>query len=386
MSVEVSQAMRQTGVASSTEALPVRIPSASQTKLAWLLDRLAQQDFPPLQAGALACVLTALAAVGDWMTGADAAFTLFYVLPLALAVWFVGLRMGMVIAACSVIAGTFCDVFGAGPHPSWYFILWNNVVEAGLYSILAHLLAAVRERVAREVLQRARVVDKLRVSERLSSTGKLAAGVAQEISAPLDRICEHAETLSKASANEIHAQAERIRTVVHQLLSFSQRANRGVQRADLKSLIDETLAILQPIADQRGVQIVRSGGSVEAQFNSAEIQQVVTNLVTNAIHAMPDGGKLEVMTDATLTTIPGKPRGEPEPFARITVRDHGVGIPPDALPCIFDPFIASEEGNMGQGARLGLSVSYQIIEEHGGWITVDTRLGEGTSFHVHLPC
>jgi signal transduction histidine kinase len=65
------------------------------------------------------------------------------------------------------------------------------------------------------------------------------------------------------------------------------------------------------------------------------------------------------------------------------VRDHGVGISPDALPCVFDPFVAHE--GIGDGARLGLSVSYQIVEEHGGWITVDTRLGEGTSFHVHLP-
>jgi signal transduction histidine kinase len=174
--------------------------------------------------------------------------------------------------------------------------------------------------------------------------------------------------------------------VVHQLLNFSQRANRGVQRADLKCLVDETLAILQPIADKGGVQIICSGGSVEAQFNSAEIQQVVTNLVTNAIQAMPDGGKLEVMTDATLSALPGKPRGEPEPFARITVRDHGVGISPDALPCIFDPFVSEAGGGVAHGARLGLSVSYQIVEEHGGWITVDTRLGEGTSFHVHLPC
>jgi signal transduction histidine kinase len=90
------------------------------------------------------------------------------------------------------------------------------------------------------------------------------------------------------------------------------------------------------------------------------------------------------MTDATLANAPGRPRGEPEPFVRITVRDHGIGISPDALPCIFDPFVTHE--GIGDGARLGLSVSYQIVEEHGGWITVDTRLGEGTSFHVHLPC
>lgn len=331
--------------------------------------------------------LTLLAAWGDWLTGADAAFTLFYVLPLAIAVWFVDLRMGMLIALCSVASGTLCDVWSArGSHQSWYFILWNNLVEAGLYSMFAHLLSAVRERVAREVLQRARVVGKLRVSERLSSTGKLAEGVAQEISVPLDRICEQVERRGgEYLAKDIDVQAERIRTVVHQLLNFSQRASGGVQRADIKSLVDETLAILRPIANKGGVQIVQSGGSVEAQFNSAEIQQVVTNLVTNAIQAMPEGGKLEVMTDATLTTIPGRPRGAPETFARITVRDHGIGISPDELPCIFDPDFAEEEIE-GHSARLGLSVSYQIVEEHGGWITVDTRLGEGTSFHVHLPC
>jgi signal transduction histidine kinase len=358
--------------------------ASSRTSL--LLRRLAQQEFPPAPAALTACALAVLAAVGDWLTGADAAFTLFYVLPLALAVWFVSLRLGMAIALFSVLAGTVCDVFSSSStRPTWYFILWNNVVEAGLYSIFAHLLAAVRDRVTREVMQRAHVVDKLRVSERLSSTGKLAAGVAHEISVPLDRICEQVGMRGSAYlARDIQKQAARIRTVVHQLLNFSERANSGVQRADLKGLVDETLCILQPIADKGGVQIVQSGGSVEAQFNSAEIQQVVTNLVTNAIQAMPTGGKLEIMTDATLTTVPGRPRGEPEPFARITVRDHGVGIPPDALPCIFDPFVAHD--GIDDGARLGLSVSYQIIEEHGGWITVDTRLGEGTSFHVHLPC
>jgi signal transduction histidine kinase len=349
--------------------------TAPVTRSSALLRWLAQQDFPPGRAAILACGLTLLAALGDWVTGADAAFTLFYVLPLALSVWFVSLRMGMLIALCSVIAGTFCDLFGAANvRPTWYFILWNNIVEAALYSIFAHLLAAVRERVAREVMHRAQVVDKLRVSERLSSTGKLAAGVAQEISVPLDRISAQVETRgSSYLATDIQVQVERIRTVVHQLLNFSERASSGVQRADLKSLVDETLAILQPIADKVGVLIVQTGGSVEARFNSAEIQQVVTNLVTNAIQAMPEGGKLEIMTDATLANAPGRPRGEPEPFARIT-----------ALPCIFDPFVAHE--GIGAGARLGLSVSYQIVEEHGGWITVDTRLGEGTSFHVHLPC
>jgi signal transduction histidine kinase len=351
-----------------------------------LLRRLAQREVAPPRAALLACALSLLAAVGDWMTGADAAFTLFYVFPLALAVWFVDVRLGMAIALFSVIAGTVCDVFEVSSllRPTWYFILWNNIVEAGLYGLFAVLLAAVRERVDREVMQRAQVVDKLRVSERLTSTGKLAAGVAHEISVPLDRICEQvARRGGSYLAHDIEVQAARIRTVVHQLLNFSERASSGVQRADLKSLVDETLAILQPIADKGGVEIVQSGGSVEAQFNSAEIQQVVTNLVTNAIHAMPEGGKLEVMTDATLANVPGQPRGEPAPFARITVRDHGVGISPDALPCIFDPFVARE--GIGDGARLGLSVSYQIVEEHGGWITVDTRLGEGTSFHVHLP-
>jgi len=359
---------------------------APTSRTSEILRKLAQREVAPPTAAFAASALALLAAGGDWITGADAAFTLFYVLPLALAVWFVNLRWGMALALFSVLAGTLCDVYGVSAlsRPTWYFILWNNIVEAAMYSTFALLLSAVRERVDREVKQRAQVVDKLRVSERLSSTGKLAAGVAEEISVPLARICEQAERRGSIHlAQDIQAQAERIRTVVDQLLNFSKRANSGVQRADLKSLVDETLCILQPMAEKGGVEILQSGGSVEAQFNSAEIQQVVTNLVTNAIQAMPEGGKLEVMTDATLANVPGRPRGEPEPFARITVRDHGVGISPDALPCIFDPFIAHE--GIADGARLGLSVSYQIVEEHGGWITVDTRLGEGTSFHVHLP-
>ena len=359
---------------------------APMSRTSVILSKLAQRQLSPLTAATLAWGLALAAAGGDWMTGADTAFTLFYVLPLALAVWFVDLRMGMALALFSVLAGTFCDVYGLSGalQPTWFFILWNNVVEAGLYGTFALLLCAVRSRVDREVLQRVQVVDKLRVSERLSSTGKLAAGVAQEISVPLDRICQQVQRRgSLLLARDIQLQAERIRTVVHQLLNFSERASSGVQRADLKSLVDETLCILQPLAEKGGVEILQSGDSVEAQFNSAEIQQVVTNLVTNAIQAMPEGGKLEVMTDATLASVPGRPRGEPEPFARITVRDHGVGISPDALPCIFDPFVAHE--GIASGARLGLSVSYQIVEEHGGWITVDTRLGEGTSFHVHLP-
>lgn len=368
------------------------LPNGPPSYVEMLLRSLSRRRPAPAHAAWLACALMTLAGVGDWLTGADAAFTLFYVLPLALAVWFVNLRMGYVVVVFSVLVGTACDVFRSEVHHSWYFIAWNSFMEAALYLLLAQLFAAVRERVAREVRQRIEAFDQLRQSERLSSTGKLAAGIAQEINDHLDAICERASRMRDLStqdvdaccASEICVQVERIRGVVSLLLNFSRHASAGTARGDLKTLVDETLAILKPIADRGGVTIVRSGGSVEARFNSAEIQQVVTNLVSNAIDAMPAGGKIEVATDVAYAAAPGKPRAEPEPVARIAVRDHGVGISPDALPCIFDPFAI--QANSGAGVRLGLAVSYQIVEEHGGWITVDTRLGEGTSFLVHLPC
>jgi two-component system NtrC family sensor kinase len=309
-------------------------------------------------------------------------------------VWFVGLRTGYLIAALSVLAGATNDLTTSPEVHHWYFVAWNNAVEAVIYALLVHLLSALHARVASEVKMRVEALDQLRHTERLSTVGKLAAGVAHEIGTPLNIITGHCELMLEglnpdelqSSVRIVRAQVERITTVVRQLLDFSRRAGVGRKRTDLRELAEEAITLFKPMAEKRRIHVVGAGVSVQAEVNTSEIQQVIANLVANAIHAMSSagkGGKIEVKTDAVMAVHPDQSGHRSDRYVRLTVRDEGPGIPDEVLPCIFDPFFTTKD--VGEGTGLGLSVAYGIIKDHGGWIAVDTALGTGTSFHVHLP-
>ena len=132
------------------------------------------------------------------------------------------------------------------------------------------------------------------------------------------------------------------------------------------------------MAEKKGIAIIGTGRSVEAEVNTAEIQQVIANLVANAIHAMSKPGTIEVKTERVMGVPPEKRDAHAEWYARLSVQDDGPGIAPDILPFIFDPFFTTKD--VGEGTGLGLSVTYGIVQDHGGWIDVDTKLGSGTSF------
>jgi signal transduction histidine kinase len=143
----------------------------------------------------LALLLVALAAWGDAITAAEATFTLFYVVPLAIAVWYAGIRVGYLIAALSTAIGAAVDWY-VGPRPSnWLFLEWNELVEAALYISFAHTLAALRARVDLESQLRIDALNQLRHAERLTTIGKLASGIAHEIGTPLNVISGYAELL-----------------------------------------------------------------------------------------------------------------------------------------------------------------------------------------------
>jgi signal transduction histidine kinase len=351
-----------------------------------------QRTLTPRRALALSVVLTCMFAAGDFLTTAQTAFTLFYVFPLAIAVWFVNLRTGYAIAMLAASAGVLVDVF-ANPHRlSWPFVAWNNTVEAVLFLVIARLLDAVRDRIADEVKLRNEALTQLRHSERLTTVGKLAAGVAHELGTPLNVISGHAQLIASgeltredmlASAHIVRSQVERITTVVRQLLDFSRRAGVGRRLVDLGKLADDTIVLLRPVAKERRVQLTRAGNSAHATVHRAEIQQVLTNLIANAMHSMPDGGTIEIATAEVSATAPDQPARAERTYAKLTVKDQGSGIAPDVLPYIFDPFFTTK--SVGEGTGLGLSVSYGIVKDHGGWIAVDTELGAGTSVHVFIP-
>lgn len=337
----------------------------------------------------LALGVTALAAFADFATGADTAFTLFYVLPLATSVWFVNLRMGYVIIAVSMAASVSVDLFATHRPLNWYFVIWNNAGEAATFVLIAHLFAILREHVANEVKLRVEAMDQLRHSERLTTVGKLAAGLAHELGTPLNVINGHAEMIGsglspddlRRSVEVIRSQVSRITRVVRQLLDLSRNDADGPEKTDLRQLLAEALELFEPLAAKKRIRLELSGEPVEATVNGAEIQQVIANLVTNAIHAMPDGGTIHVTT--SLASEPRRGRANAATFAHITVRDEGSGIAPDVLPKIFDPFFTTKEA--GEGTGLGLSVSHGIVSDHGGYISVDSQQGSGTSFHVYLP-
>ena len=235
-------------------------------------------------------------------------------------------------------------------------------------------------------------LNQLRHAERLTTIGKLASGIAHEIGTPLNVISGHAELMvmgrvdtegMKQSGQILLEQSERVTTIVRQLLDFARRGGARVMLTDMNELVITTTNLLKSLASKSGVEIVSQGEPVEANVNRSEIQQVLTNLITNAVQAMPNGGRIEIEVREQHTRSPEEKYGRPQDYVVLSVRDGGDGITPDVLPKIFDPFFTTKE--VGQGTGLGLSVAYGIVRDHNGWVNVNTRLGEGTTFSVYLP-
>ena len=243
-------------------------------------------------------------------------------------------------------------------------------------------LAAARDRARVETAARIEALEQLRHAERLATVGKLASGVAHELGTPLNVVLANAKRLERgevssrsevaASARAIERQTERISNIVRQLLGFARP--RGPVRADceLLELTRESAQMLSSLAAEQGVRISVAGDGVHAPVDATQLQQVLTNLMINAVQAMPGGGTVSVMVAK-----------ESEDHVAISVRDAGRGIPEEVLPHLFEPFTTTKD--VGEGTGLGLSVSYGIVRDHGGWISVDTSRETGTSFTVHLP-
>lgn len=389
---------------SSDISIRQRIPSRSSLSsladrpgtgtLAAMLRAKADAWFTPWRARMVALALWALAAWGDWITTAEAAFTLFYLIPLAIAIWYADLFAGYVIVFLSVMSGALVDQFVGPWSTNWRLFLWNQCIDAGMYIAFIHTLAALRTRVKLEIELRMDALGQLRHAERLTTIGKLAAGVAHEIGTPLNVITGYAELLMMgrgASSEEeyrelgrtLFEQSERVATIVRQLLDFARRGGSQTAPTDIGELVVSSAKLVETLARKSQVTVDSNVRSVSATVNRAEIQQVLTNLITNAVQAMPQGGRIELEVREERARAPGSLRGAMHDYVVLLVRDSGPGIAPDVLPRIFDPFFTTKD--VGQGTGLGLSVAYGIVRDHGGWIGVDTRFGEGTTFSVYLP-
>ena len=256
-------------------------------------------------------------------------------------------------------------------------------------------LADARDRIAAESSARLVAVEQLRHADRLMTVGKLAAGVAHELGTPLNVVGGHAQIIADEvaagtavyrSAVVIGEQTRRVTGIIRQLLDFARRRPPQRDGCGLHSLIDQALSLLVPLAQKRGVVLEVDAGSdrsLEGQIDAGQIQQVLTNLVVNGIHASPHGGRVLAGAGLERATPPVDLGGPAADYICLWVEDEGAGIPPDVLPHIFEPFYTTKD--VGEGSGLGLSVSYGIVRDHGGWIEVDSREGRGSRFSIYLP-
>ena len=233
-----------------------------------------------------------------------------------------------------------------------------------------------------DVTQRERMEEQMSQTEKLTSLGLLAAGVAHEVNTPLAVISNYIQMLAKqmpesdprhAIIEKIVKQTFRASEIVNNLLNFSRTGAAEASNVDVNKVVEDTLALVSHPLKTSRIQVVKTlaEGLPAVRGSANKLQQVFLNLFLNARDAMPSGGILEVRTSAHNGSV------------EIEVVDTGLGIPRELIHRIFDPFFTTKAS--GRGTGLGLSVSYGIIKEHAGKVDVRSAPGKGTAFHVEFP-
>jgi signal transduction histidine kinase len=260
-------------------------------------------------------------------------------------------------------------------------------------------LEEARRALVSEQEMRRQAEGNLRQAERLASVGRLAAGVAHEIGTPLNVIGGRAEALQRKLAGHeeagrslgiITAQIDRIARIVRGLLDFARGSSHRLADVAPAEVVRRVLELLEH-------RLVRSSVTVTVEMpadlphvraDADQLHQVLLNLATNALDALPGPGRL-VFRAAPVAALPAGVAAGPTPvppppaYVALVVEDTGVGIAPEHLARIFDPFFTTKD--VGRGTGLGLAVSYGIVHDHGGAITVDSAPGAGSQFTVYLP-
>ena len=268
---------------------------------------------------------------------------------------------------------------------------------ASRFNDMTYSLRESQAETERQNSAKMKLEERLFQTEKLATIGQLAAEIAHEVGTPLNVIVGRSGAMAKKASDpeavtknaEIVAeQASRITRIIQRLLDTARR-KVGAAENGLVDLNGVTLATLEFLeAKLAAARVTRSlqraEGLPPVKGDPDQLQQVLLNLLLNAIEAMPGGGRLRVETSLVTRRRPGLEVAPEQAVVVVEVADTGVGIPPEARDKIFEPFYTTKEGRGGTG--LGLSVSHGIIKEHDGWIEVDAGpSGAGTAFRVCLP-
>ncbi len=253
--------------------------------------------------------------------------------------------------------------------------------ERKLIDAVAGRIALIVER--REAEQdRSRLQDQLRHADRLATIGQLAAGVAHELNEPLGSIlgfaqlakkCPGLPERAKRDIEKIEAASLHARETIKKLLVFARQTPPQRRPVQLDRLIEEGLHFFKARCAKEGIELVLafSPDLPEITADPAQLNQILVNLVVNALQAMPDGGTLTVRTQAG------------EDHVSLLVEDTGAGMTEDVIEKLFVPFFTTKD--VGEGTGLGLPVAHGIVTSHGGSIRVESALGRGTRFEIELP-
>ena len=252
-------------------------------------------------------------------------------------------------------------------------------------------LVWAEERASTESEARARAAEQLRHADRLSTLGTLAAGVAHELGTPMNVVSGRAAMIAlgevegdeaRAYAAIVVTQCDRMAVIVRQLLGFARRGSQEHGIRDVRELVVEAVSILSPMAKKRGLRlVVEPGDPSHASLDWEHLSQAVTNLIVNGIHASTSVVTVTVdVADGVSPPIPELATGR---YVRIHVQDDGAGMTDEVRGRVFEPFFTTKA--VGEGTGLGLSVSHGIVREHAGFISVESTLGEGSRFTIHLP-
>ena len=241
--------------------------------------------------------------------------------------------------------------------------------------------------------ERQRLEQQLRQAQRLEAIGRLAGGVAHDFNNILTVILGRAEEVAadgrvpadlRDAVTELSQNADRATALTRQLLAFSRRQTIQVRDVDLNGVVANVTRLLHRVlGEDIEVSFTYSDLPLAVRADPGMIEQVLLNLAVNARDAMPGGGRLSIDTSLVDTGGPEASDVHHGAWACLRVRDNGGGIAPEHLPHIFEPFFTTKD--VGKGTGLGLATTYGIVQQHSGWIEVDSQLGRGTEFRVFFP-
>ncbi len=257
--------------------------------------------------------------------------------------------------------------------------------------LMSDKLQQKREQLIAENQAKLAIKEQLRHAERLKILGQLASGIAHELGTPLNVVLGRAKLMTaagqhneavKSNADIIQKQVLKMSKMINQLLNFARRQTPHKRRVVLNERVAHLVKLLKPIAAKQEIELVVIDKVSELSINAdwQQLEQVLSNLIVNGIQAMSKAGEMTVIIDQR--------SGEDaelsdKPYAVIEVCDQGAGIPCEIMADIFDPFFSTKKA--GEGTGLGLSIVKDIIDEHGGSITVKSEPHQGACFSLYLP-